>query len=190
MVFKPSFFWIFGDWMDFDIDKKEIVTFVSLIIFGFVWMIFVVPYLMNSEWFMSMEGFLPYILYNLGFVAMVTVMFGVPGTAFLRKKVDLIGVFKAGLMSWCSYSFIIDLWQTPFLWSKMGIQQIINHGTMVNSSSDYFIGQFWMWGKDIIINIPIAGEFSILFIGVYVITPAIVLIAIAVLSVLDIKRFW
>jgi hypothetical protein len=136
----------------------------------------ILPKMMNSDWFASLMPPLQYLAFNLGFILLTIIIFGVPTTFFLKKKIHFLTMLRGGIGSWLVFSFMLDLWQPPFSFGVSGQQMILDSKTLVGTSVDYMLGWTFMHilpfqAQDVFLNLPLVGKISLLFIMIYFITP-------------------
>lgn len=167
------------------ISRDEWIAILSIAVIALI-LIFSLPAVMSSDWFTNLIPPLQYIIFNIGFILLTVVIFGIPVSLALHQKIDFAALFKGGISSWLIFTFIFDLWQPPFAFSPSGALLIQNSTSLIGSSVDYMLGwtimQFFSV-QNVIITLPVLGHISLLFILVYFITPIIsVLIAALILE--------
>jgi len=169
----------------FEISKDEWIVICAVIGFAFVWILFVIPHIMTSQWFVSLMPPVQYILYNIGFLLLIFVVFGTPMSYTIKHKINLVGVLKGGLAS-TLFLIMLDLWEPPFLIApNTGEILLTNMESLVGTSVDYTV--FWFYStvfpdtRNIFINFPLFGRFSILFVLIYFFTPIVVAFLMALL---------
>jgi len=153
------------------IERIELAAIITLAVFSIVWIVVVLPYMIDS-WFSTLIPPFQYILYNLGFITLSTVLMGIPLSFFVKRKLNLSGIFRGGLASWLSFSFVLDMLQPPLAYSSAGALLITDKASLAGVAVDTVAG--WLWNQ-----VGISG--STLFTFVYVVTPLIAVIVAALL---------
>jgi len=167
----------------FEISKDEWIAIGSISAFSLL-LIILLPKIMNSQWFTSLVPPLQYLIYNIGFILLTIIIFGVPISYTLKQDINLWTTIKSGFSSWLIFTFILDLWQPPFAFGPTGEYLINTPESLIGTSVDYMLG--WVYMRlfpinGIIFTIPIIGRLSLLFILVYFITPVIAALVVALL---------
>ena len=162
---------------EFEISRGEWIVIGSVLAFAFVWILFVTPGMMYSDWFMSLIPPIQYLIYHVGHIILTFIVFGTPTGFTIKKKVDFWGTIRGGIFSWLCISFIIDIWIAPFAINPDGSIMITKSETLVGTAVDYMIG--WCYSKafrgieGVFVNIPFWRTFSMLFVLTYFLTPII-----------------
>jgi hypothetical protein len=169
----------------FQISKDEWLV-IGSIFCAALMLISILPRTMNSTWFTSLVPPFQYFVFNLGFILLTIVMFGIPMTFFLKQKIHFWTMLRGGIGSWLIFSFMLDLWQPPFAFGVSGKQIISDSGTLVGTSVDCMLGWLYIHTipfhiQDIFLNLPIIGRISLLFMMIYFFTPIISVIVAAFL---------
>jgi len=154
------------------IEKKEAIVLISLISFSIIWIAFVIPYLMQSQWFKDLIPPLQYLIFNCGFVTVFLVIIGAPLSYLINGEIDIKGTIRYGVISWLILSFVYDLWEPPYYVSYTGEPILFVPGALTGTAVDATI--LWIWQ-----NLGISGP--ILFYSVYLITPLLIALFIAIL---------
>ena len=169
----------------FQISKDEWLV-IGSIFFAALVLISILPKIMNSTWFTSLAPPFQYLAFNLGFILLTIVMFGIPTTFFLKQKIYFWTMLRGGIGSWLIFSFMLDLWQPPFTFGVSGKQIILDSGTLVGTSVDCMLG--WMYMhilpfqiQGVFLILPVIGKISLLFMMIYFFTPIISVIVAAFL---------
>lgn len=163
----------------FNINKAETVAITAFIIIGFTWAFIVTPNLVQSSFFQSLIPPFQYILYNLGFIFLLSVFLGIPLSYVIKRgDVTIKNMLIGGLASFLIFSFVLDMWQPPLAYDFHGNVLITNEAALPNVAVDKVVG--WVWS-----SLGISG--SLLYMFVYFITPVIAIIAAALL--LETKYF-
>jgi hypothetical protein len=162
---------------EFEISRDEWIVIGSVLAFAFVWILFITPSMMYSDWFSNLMPPIQYLIYHIGHIILTFIVFGTPTGFTIKKKVDFWGIIRGGVFSWLCISFIIDIWIAPFSINPEG-RFIIKEGeTLVGTSVDYMVG--WSYSKispgieDVFVSIPFWRTFSMLFVLTYFLTPII-----------------
>jgi len=162
---------------EFEISRDEWIVIGSVLIFAFVWIIFVTPSMMYSDWFKNLIPPIKYLVYHVGHIILTFIVFGTPTGFTLNKKVHFWGIIRGGIFSWLCISFIIDVWITPFSINPEGVFIISEGETLVGAAVDYMVG--WCYSKilpgieNVFVTVPYWRAFSMLFILTYFFTPII-----------------
>lgn len=168
---------------DFKITKDEWIAIISLSLFAFIWMLFIAPRLMYSDFFLNLIPPLQYILYNFGVMIFTFVVLGTPLSYTLKHKVDFKGVIKGGLTSWLFVSFVIDMWEPPYIIAPDGNMLITNMESLAGTSPDYTF--YWFYTtlfpniKNIFVNVPFSASCSMLFLAIYFLSPILAVLVMA-----------
>lgn len=169
----------------FKITRDEWIAIFSISIFAFIWMLFIAPQLMYSNWFLSLIPPVQYFLYNFGIMIFTFVVLGTPLSYTLKHKVDFRGVFRGGITSWLFVSFVIDMWEPPYIIAPHGEMLITNMESLVGTSPDYSI--YWFYTtffkniENVYVNVPFSGSISLLFISIYFLSPIIAVLVMALI---------
>jgi hypothetical protein len=168
---------------DFKITRDEWIAIGSLSSFAFVWIIFIAPRLMLSAWFLNLIPPLQYSLYNFGVMLFTFVVLGTPMSYTLKHEINLKGVIRGGLTSWLFVSFVIDMFEPPYIIGPDGTMLITNMESLVGTSPDYtvywFYTSFFKNIEKVFVNLPFSGSSSLLFILIYFFSPIIAVIIMA-----------
>jgi hypothetical protein len=167
------------------ITRDEWIVIGAIVLAALV-LVCILPKTMNSEWFASLIPPLQYLTFNLGFILLTIVIFGIPTTFFLKQKIHLLTMLRGGIGSWLIFSFMLDLWQPPFAFGISGKQIIVDSGTLVGTSVDCMLGWTYIHFfpfhlQNIFLNLPLVGKISLLFVMIYFITPIFSVIVAALL---------
>ncbi|MBU1179621.1 hypothetical protein KJ885_01620 [Patescibacteria group bacterium] len=164
-----------------NISKDEWFVIGLITILAFV-LIGLLPKIMNSRWFISLIPPLQYISFNFGFILLTIILFGMPTSYFLKQRIHILTMLRGGVSSWLIFSFMLDLWQPPFAFGPGGGQLILLPESLVGTSVDYMLGWTYIQifpVQNVILNIPIIGKISLLFILIYFITPILAVLIVA-----------
>jgi hypothetical protein len=169
----------------FKITRDEWIAIFSISIFAFIWMLFIAPRLMYSDWFLSLIPPIQYFLYNFGVMIFTFVVLGTPLSYTLKHKVDFKGVFRGGITSWLFVSFVIDMWEPPYIISPHGEMLITNMESLAGTSPDYSF--YWFYTtlfkniENVYVTVPFSGNCSLLFIAIYFLSPIIAVFVMALI---------
>jgi hypothetical protein len=147
----------------------KMIALGSIVLFGFVWMLAVVPGMAGSVWFQSLTPIEQYALYNLGVYVMLTGMVGGLISLALKGHLEPISMMIDGFVAFIIFSFVFDMTQAPFVLDSAGNFLFTSDGgTLAGTSVDYMTA--WTWH-----SIGISG--GALYFMTYVITPILAVIA-------------
>jgi hypothetical protein len=121
-----------------------------------------------------------YLLYNLGWVILLSVIFGAIVSLALYKQNRMGAMLRVGLASWAAFSGCFDLWQPPLYLSTSG-HVLIPMGTaaLENVSVDGMSATLWRQ-LFMVFSVDLAGS-SWWFILTYVATSLIAISAMVLL---------
>lgn len=160
---------------EFKITREEWIIIGAVLTFAIIWILFITPTMMYSEWFASLLPPIQYLIYHVGHIILTFIVFGTPTGYTIKKRVDLMGTIRGGIFSWLMISFIIDIWIAPFAISTDGRIMITKSETLVGTSVDYMVA--WTYSRlfpgvsDVFVTIPFLRTFSLLFVLTYFLTP-------------------
>jgi hypothetical protein len=168
-----------------EISRDEWIAIGTITGFAFFWMLLIIPHLMVSNWFIKLIPPLQYVLYNIGFMLLIFIVFGTPMSALIKHKINKVGVIKGGVAS-TLFLIMLDLWEPPFLIAPdTGQLLLTNLESLVGTSVDYTA--FWIYSNlfpmiiNSFINFPFFGRLSMLFVLIYFLTPIILAFIMALL---------
>jgi len=167
----------------FEISRDEWVIIGSVLVLAALLIVFL-PKTMSSQWFTNLIPPLQYLIYNMGFILLTVIIFGVPISLIFKRDMPIWTMVRSGLSSWLVFSFILDLWQPPFAFGTSGEYLITSQESLIGTSVDYMVGWIYMRlfpTNSMILNIPIIGKLSMLFVLTYFITPILATFIIALL---------
>jgi len=169
----------------FEISKDEWIAIGTISGFAFFWMLFMIPHIMVSNWFIGLVPPLQYFLYNIGFMLLIFIVFGTPMSYLIKHKLNKVGVIKGGIAS-TLFLIMLDLWEPPFLIAPdTGQLLLTNMESLLGTSIDYNL--FWIYSKllpndiNLSINFPFFGRLSTFFVLIYFFTPIILAFLMALL---------
>ena len=169
----------------FQISRDEWIAIGGLSAFAFIWMLFIAPFLMTSNWFLSLIPPIQYFLYNFGIMIFTFVVLGTPLSYTLKHHVDIKGVIRGGLISWLFVSFVIDTFEPPYIIGPNGRMLITNMESLCGTSPDYTL--HWIYTtlfpgiKDAFVNLPFGGSCSLLFLAIYLFSPIFAVVIMAII---------
>lgn len=164
--------------MVLNVTKQELYLFGLLIIFASIWIILVIPDLVNSTAFNNLNPVGQYIVFNIGFVLLTIVLINIPYKLITHHKVNLTDTLKIGIAGWLLFSFVLDLWQPPNYISTEGQILITAKQSLPNTADDAMLT--FVWSHVIPSNVFIKGV-SLLYIAVYFFTPIITVLVMILL---------
>jgi hypothetical protein len=173
----------------YGISKSEGTIIASLLVFGILYVTIALPTLTTSQWFSQQTPLIQYLIFNIGFIAVTAIVFGLPYAHVTSKKFDVFGVLKSGIATWIGFSLVLDLLQPPLYVSPMGKITMMDASGLPNTSIDATITYLWQTFANCpntIINV-FGQQVSTLFIAVYLVTP--VLGAVVAAYLLEPKMF-
>lgn len=144
-------------------EPEETNTLLALSIFAVFWSLVGIPFITSNPDFVSLNPVLQYVLSNLSLIVASVVVFGTVLTFLLEREYDIQSGIVNGLVAWLGFSFILDMWESPFAWDLSGKQLIFGAG--VTSSVDY------MWGYIFLTLFPQIANTSLLYLAVYGLVP-------------------
>lgn len=152
-----------------------------LALFSFIWIFFVIPFLTTNDVYLTQNPIVQYFLYNLGFISLTTATFGLVLTLWEENRINLTKLIKNGIASWLGVSFIFDLWQPPFYIDLLGNPvHSTEASSLANTTIDgalvFFYNSLFPTAKDVILF-----NISLLYVLVYIFTPILALILMALL---------
>ena len=162
---------------EFEISRDEWIVIGSVLIFALVWIIFITPGMMYSDWFKNLIPPFQYLIYHVGHIMITFIVFGTPTGFTIKKRIDFWGVIRGGISSWLCISFIIDIWVAPLAINPDGSFMITKSETLIGASVDYMVA--WSYSKlfvgieNVFVSIPFWRMFSMLFVLTYFLTPII-----------------
>lgn len=118
-------------------EPGEIKALIGLLVFSIAYIAFAIPLITSNEWFVSLSPIFAYPIYNVGFILLVILTFGLV-FSILKHKYSIKEAFKNGIISWISFSFILDVLQAPFFINLQGETVITNAQSGVNTAVDAF----------------------------------------------------
>jgi hypothetical protein len=169
----------------FAITRDEWIAIGSLSTFALIWMLFIAPWLMYSSWFLNLIPPAQYSLYNFGMMIFTFVVLGTPLSYTLKHHIDFKGVIRGGLTSWLFVSFVIDTFEPPYIIGPNGVMLITNMESLAGTSPDYTL--YWLYTnlfpgiKNAFINLPFSGQCSLLFLSIYLLSPIVAVIIMALI---------
>ncbi|MDD5453984.1 MAG: hypothetical protein PHW62_00590 [Candidatus Ratteibacteria bacterium] len=154
----------------YEVSNLEWMIIVGFFLFGVVWSLVIVPILTGNKWYLELNPPSQYIIYNIGSVVMLTGILGIPLDYFFEGEITIRGMISGGITSFTLFA-LLDLWQPPFAYGWNGNFLILNQEALSGTAVDSVLG--WIWN-----GLGIHGH--LLYIFIYVISPAIALTANAI----------
>ena len=151
---------------------------ISFAVFGLAWMTVVVPGLMDSSSWTEMTPVGQFIVYNIGLFFILTVFFGGMVSWLLHKRLSILAMLVNGLAGFMFFSFVLDMFEPPFVLNHAGEFIIQNGDTLSGAAVDYMTA--WVWQ-----GIGIHG--TMLYNFTYIVTP--ILAVIVTVLLLGANRF-
>jgi len=164
-----------------DVEREEIITIAGFITFGVAWVVFVVPYLTSAAWFVGLNPIEGYLLYNIGWMLLISAIFGGLVSFLAFEEHHILGMLRIGIASWLFASFIFDNLQPPFYLSTTG-EVLIPLGTssLENTAVDAMLGYIWQFILGPYSQHQFLG-LSLVFITTYMMTPILAILSMAFL---------
>jgi len=157
------------------LDATEIKVLVILTAVAILWVALVIPFISSNPEFLSLNPIFQYFVLNLGIILLSVITIGTVLTVALEHEYSIKAGFINGVTAFLSFSFVIDMWESPYAYDVSGHQAITGAG--VTSSVDYMWGYIWTS------IFPGVRDTTILFVLVYAVVPILaVLFAALVLS--------
>jgi hypothetical protein len=122
---------------------SELIIIAMIAVFGVFWVIWMMPFLSTSAWFAGIAPIWQYLIFNLGFILLITVTFGSVVSLLRHQRFDLWEMIKSGLASFIVFSFIFDLWQPPYYIGVNGTILITNTGALAGTAVDAALYYVW-----------------------------------------------
>jgi len=152
---------------------------VALVGFGLVWMLGVVPSMMNSTGWTTLNPPEQYIVYNFGLFLIITVFFGGMVSFLMHRKLHLLTMLLNGLAGMLFFSFVLDMFEPPFALNSSGQFLIPTGATISGAAVDWMTA--WSWQTTLGIHGPLLYDFT------YIVTP--ILAVIVTVLLLGANRF-
>ncbi len=150
-------------------------------ILGLLWAFIVTPILTSAPWFLFLNPVVAYLLYNVGWILLISAIFGGFVAHFLVSEGNVVHMFRVGIATWIGFSFLFDMWQPP-LYLSTGGQVLIPLGTaaLENTAVDAMTAYVWqsILGNEVMLQYS---GISLWFILTYVVTPVIALVVMALI---------
>ena len=153
-----------GQRQRFGITRLELLTVVLFGVFGFFWMLVVVPFLIASPEFSLLNPIWQHSLYILGVYPIITAIFGIP-LGLLANGPPLIRIMQGGAASAISFDWVVDMMVGPNFLSPQGHIVITNPASLPGTAVDAMFAFIWSS------IFPSIVDTSTLYIMVYVVTP-------------------
>lgn len=161
-----------------DKSKKNII--VGTVLFSFIWTLLIMPYAIKNEAWNSLIPPVQYVLLNLGYIVLVSLIFGY----LMSKESSLKSMVLKGLSGWIFFSFFLDLLSPPLYINPQGNFMIEPNGSLSQATPDatvfYIFNQLLPNLRNSTINIPlINAEYSLMYVAIYALVPVIATILMA-----------
>ena len=170
-----------------DIEREEVGIIGGVAVLGLLWSFVAVPYLSSTPWFLNLYPLWAYLLYNIGWILAISVIFGGLVEFVVSEDFSVGETFRIGLSSWLGVSLIFDMLQPPLYLSTSG-QILIPLGTsaLENVAVDATAATLW---QNLLGGFVYGQLFGVSswFVLTYVVTPVIALVVMAFL--LSPKKF-
>lgn len=127
-------------------NETPIFGLVVIAVFSLIWVNLVIPEFASSLEFASLNPVVQYFAYNLGYVAVTSIVFGLP-FAFAGKRAFrrvIIDMLEVGLVSFLVFSLFFDMNQPPMWLNDQGvIVGSLNPQSLPYVSVDAVTSYFW-----------------------------------------------
>lgn len=152
--------------------QKEAMLILATLTFSIIWIVIIIPQLMQSEWFKSLIPPLQYILNSIGFVTLCMVLFGALISYYIHKEFVLKEILRFGLGIWVGISLLFDLWLPPYYVNYDGSVILNVPEVLTGSAVDATVVWFWQ-------QLAISGP--LLYYMTYIVTPLIFIVVVALI---------
>lgn len=161
------------------IDHEEWKIIAGLFVFSAIWVLLVVPYLINSPAWNSQNPIVQYVLYQMGYISLSVAIFGSILTMLFKQKFKFVNAFRNGVAAWLSMAWVFDLMSPPNYIDPLGNIVITNAAALPNASVDamfvYIFDTITPWMKDLVVPFfNISAEWVAVYMAVPVLTLALV----------------
>ena len=145
--------------------------------FGVVWIVFVIPALITSPFFIGLPSPAQYLLYNVGLVLLTTVIFGGAFSLYEEHELKLGHFVKVGISSFLGFAALDD-WEPPNYLTPQGHVAITNAAALPLTAIDAAFT--WLGNTLYVPNIiiPVLGV-STLYLFVYLVMPLVLIVLMA-----------
>lgn len=150
----------------YKITWQDLLILAGVVGFAVLWIFVIIPIMSTGNWYYSLNPVLQYLLFNIGFLALITIFFGLPFALNSKSERKILKTFLYGLSSYIIISFIIDMWLPPYYLSPSGQILITSNAAFSYTAVDAMTS--WLWNAAGIVY----GTHAI-YIMTYVITPII-----------------
>jgi hypothetical protein len=135
-----------GERIDMGLYMKMIAL-GSIVLFGAIWMLLIIPGMITSIWFQSLNPMGQFFFYSIGAFVLLTGLIGGTVSLMIKGHLEPISMVMNGLSSFLVFSSI-DLIQPPFAIDQGGTFIISTQGgTLAGTSIDYaFSWAFYQMG--------------------------------------------
>jgi len=164
-----------------ELDGREIAVIAGFTIIGVIWAFLVAPTLTSASWFVTLNPVAAYLLYNIGWILLISTVFGGFVAHFVIDEGNILHMFRVGVATWIGFSFLFDMWEPP-LYLSVGGKVLIPLGTssLENTAVDAMTAYVWR----LVLGSRVLWQYmgtSLWFVLVYVITPIIALFMMALI---------
>jgi hypothetical protein len=149
--------------------QKLDILISSLLIFSVAWIVFVIPWILNNQFF-GINPLLHFPIVQLGFYGLsICLMYLYERLA--KKSENFGGTILKGIYGWSLFSFVADMWLPPFAINQQGMINNFAQDSLLTASGDYFlyelVGKYFQ-------SISLFGS-SVAYLMVYVVIPIAIL---------------
>ncbi len=140
---------------------------ITISVFGAVWFALVVPGMAGSEWWQGLSVYGKWVVYNAGMFAVITGLFGGLVSIILSHRLSVVQMLVNGLAGFMVFSFVLDVYQPPYVIDKAGTWLITGGDTLAEAASDFMVATAWE---------ALGAGGSMLYYLTYIVTPIMVVI--------------
>jgi len=158
-----------------NISRSEWKMLVSFALFGAVWIWFVVPSLVGSEWFVQQIPPVQFLLVQIGQFLLISVFLGLPLSLAIQHPMPNSRLLRASFAGILLFSLVLDLWAPPFHVNLEGALEVAGQSLLAGAGIDATLVYLWSHLMPQIVNT------SMMYFAVYLVSPILALLASAFL---------
>lgn len=157
--------------------KTEILVVFGFALLGLLWSFLIVPAMTSQSWFLTLNPVPAYFAYNTGWILLVSMVFGGLVSHFAMSEGNIGHVFRVGIASWITFSFLFDMWQPPLYLSYGGLVLIpLGTPALENTAVDAMAAYVWHVILGNYVHIILFDGISLWFVLTYGATSAIAIL--------------